>query len=254
MAGKLANFIAYQSRHLEAADFTAWLKAQRDFHAAAGNLRAVKTIDRFTGLSQVERQLDKLQHDIGRKVMAPALELASNLLAQTEKSGIAHDRTGTLRQSIGSTKAKLYKDDLIAWIGSGPRRGYGRLILAQMTTKGVKLKRQNKKFSEEHHKRQSKKFSEEHQGQISTFADPVNYAHFLITGRKESIAGAKSTAKGMKATNKKALVDSFTGRFFGHSVKAAAPKDFMAPAMAQADKAANVATEEMNIRIQQLTK
>ncbi len=239
---KLGNFIAYQSRHLSAPDFTAWLKAQRDFHAAAGNLRAVKTIDRFTGMSQVERAIDKLQHDIGRKVMAPALELASKLMAQTEKSSIAHDRTGTLRQSIGSTKAKLYQDDLIAWIGSGPRRGYGRLILAQMTTKGVKLKRQ------------SKKFSEEHAGQISTFANPVNYAHFLITGRKESIAGARNTAKGLKATNKKALVDSFTGRFFGHSVKRADPKDFMAPAMAQADQVANVATEEMDRRIDDLLK
>lgn len=239
---KLGNFIAYQSRHLSAADFTAWMKTQRDFHAAAGNKAAVRTIDKFTGMSQVERQLDKLQHDIGRKVMAPALELASKLMAQTEKSGIAHDRTGTLRQSIGSTKAKLYQDDLVAWIGSGPRRGYGRLILARMTTKGVKLKRQ------------SKKFSEEHAGQISTFANPVNYAHFLITGRKESIAGVRNTAKGLKATNKKALVDSFTGRFFGHSVKRADPKNFMAPAMAQADEAANVATEEMNRRIDDLLK
>lgn len=242
MAGKLGNLIAYNSRHMESSDFTAWMKDQRALHAAAGNSGAVRTIDRFTGLSQVERQLDKLQHDIGRKVMAPALDLAVKLMAQKEKSGIAHDRTGTLRQSIGSTKAKLYQNDLVAWIGSGPRRGYGRLILARMTTKGVKLKRQ------------SKKFSEEHAGQISTFANPVNYAHFLITGRKESIAGARNTAKGLKATNKKALVDSFTGRFFGHSVKAAAPKDFMAPAMAQADEATNVATEEMNRRLEELLK
>ncbi len=243
MAGKLANFIAYQSRHMESSDFTAWMKDQRAFHAAAGNLRAVKTIDRFTGMSQVERAIDKLQHDIGRKVMAPALELAGKLMAQTEKSGIAHDRTGTLRQSIGSTKAKLYKDDLIAWIGTGPRRGYGRLILAKMMKSGrVKLKRTSKKYTEANKGDSSK----------GVYANPINYAHFLITGRKESIAGAKSTAKGMKATNRKALRDSFTGQFFGNKVRAAAPKDFMAPAMAQADEAANVATGEMNRRLEEL--
>lgn len=245
MAGKLANFIAYQSRHMDAPAFTAWLKEQRDFHAAAGNAGAVRTIDRFTGLSQVDQGLDKLQRDIGRKVMAPALELVGKLMAQAEKSGIAHDRTGTLRQAIGSTKAKLYRDDLVAWIGSGPRRGYGRLIVAKMMKSGrVKLKRTSKKYTEANKGDSSK----------GVYADPVNYAHFLLTGRKESIAGAKSTAKGVKATNRKALRDSFTGKFFGNKVRAAAPKDFMAPAMAQADQAADVVTGEMNRRLEDLLK
>lgn len=240
MAGKLGNQIAYNSRHMESADFTAWMKDLRAFHAAAGNKGAIRTIDHFTGLSQVERQIDKLQHDIGRKVMKPALEVAGKLLAATEKSGIAHDRTGTLRQAIGKGTVKLYQNDMVAWIGTGPRRGYGRLILARMTTRGVKLKRQ------------SRQFTEEHQGQISTFANPVRYAHFLITGRKESIAGVHSTAKGMKASGRKALFDSFTGRFFGHRVKAAPPKDFMAPAAAEGASAANVASEEMEKRLKEL--
>ena len=240
MAGKYSNFIAYQSRHMEPGEFAAWLKAQRAFNQAAGNLGAVRTIDRFNGMSQVQRELEKLQHTIGRKVMAPALELASKRLAGIEKSSIAHDRTGTLRQSIGSTKAKLYRDDLIAWIASGPRRGYGRIILASMMTKGVKLKRQ------------SKKFTQQHAGQISTFANPVRYAHFLLTGRKEAIAGQVSTAKGMKSSQRRALYDAFTGRFFGKRVKAALPKDFMQPAAAQGDEAAALATEEMNRRLQEL--
>ena len=228
---------------MESADFTAWMKDLRAFHAAAGNKGAIRAIDHFTGLSQVERQIDKLQHDIGRKVMKPAVEMAAALLAGTEKSSIAHDRTGTLRQSIGGGKAKLYQNDLIAWAGSGPRRGYGRIILARMMSKGrVKLKRQ------------SKQFTEEHQGQISTFANPVRYAHFLITGRKESIAGVHSTAKGMKASGRKALFDSFTGRFFGHRVAAAPPKDFMAPAAAEGAQAAAVATEEMEKRLNELLK
>jgi hypothetical protein len=224
MAGNLKNYIDYYRRHSTPEQFAAW---------AVSAPRVQAYLEREQKIPAAIRALDDLQRNVLKKVMAPAIEKGSAFLATVEKSAVPRMRSGTLRQSIGSMKAKLYFSSLTAWVASGPRRGYGRLIVAQMRSKGIKLRRT------------SKKFTEQHRGQISTFANPVRYAHFLITGRQASVAGA-----GRKKA--KSLCDPFTGRFFGHSVRAAAPRDFMAPAAASGDQAAAIATEEMNTKLQEV--
>ena len=75
--------------------------------------------------------------------------------------------------------------------------------------------------------------------------NPVDYAYFLEHGRK-----------GVKPTKKKALLIAATG-FVGMraSAKDAPPKDFMAPARAANDEAANKAVKGIDERLQaQLTQ
>jgi hypothetical protein len=239
--GKLENWLSYQQRHLDTGTFGEWVKSQQDFALRSGNAKQAARIqaflDRGARIPAAIKQLEDLEKQIVKKVMAPACDRASKWLASIEKSSTPN-RSGTLRQAIGSTSPKTYLAALKVWIASGPRRGYGRVVTASMKSGaqgGVKLHRTSKKFSEEH-------------ANMSTFANPIKYAAFLITGHKGAVAGK---GKGGKS-KAKALFDSFTGRFFGHSTKPAAPRDFMAMARSAAPSAANMATAEMQIEIAKL--
>ena len=57
--------------------------------------------------------------------MLPAIQKASDFLASIEKSAAPTD-AGTLKQSIGSNKAKYYPATFCGFVASGPRRGYAR--------------------------------------------------------------------------------------------------------------------------------
>jgi hypothetical protein len=222
--GKFQNFAEYNQRHMSTQDFATWLDIQRQ----AGKRAQVDAFLKHETLTPIERKLEKFSRDVLKKVIGPAVQSAAEQLARIEKASVVRDRTGTLRQAIGSPKAKLYWQSLTAWAGAGPRRGYGRTISAQVNTRGIKLRRTSKKFTESH-------------ANLSTFANPVKYAHFLVTGRKASVA-----APG------KALRDSFSGRFFGHSVKEAQPRNFMAAAANNAQSAANMAACTMQIALNQM--
>ena len=227
MAGKFGNWLSYQYRHLSPQEFQLWAQTQRAQDPGKG--AAIDAyVDRQGKMPAVQRRLEDLKREILKKIMAPAVERATKRLAEMEKQS-APDRSGLLRQALGATKGKTYLEKLTAWSAVGPRRGYGRILLARMTTKGVRVRRTSKKFTEEN--------------TLSTYANPVKYAHLVRGGRKAIVA-----------LGKKALYDKFTGRFFGHSVKAAAPHDFAASAIAQAPSAAQEATQEMAAGVQSLAQ
>ena len=226
MASKMQNWIEYQRRHLSEADFSAWV---------AGSAQVQAFLDRQGKIPAAVRAIDDFQRKVLKEVIKPGLEVASEFLATVEKAGAINDRTGALRQAIGSTRARLYPATFCGWIASGPRRGYARAITSQVQSSGaVRLKRENAKFTASHPSFRK--------------ADPVKYAHILIKGRQAEVAG--QSARG--TTGKKALMDAFTGKFFGHRVKAAAPKNFMASAEAATDSAANMAECEMKLNLQKL--
>lgn len=99
MATKMANWIAYQERHLSPEAFAAW---------KASNVKVQSYLAKQDRVPAVCRNLDDFQKDIGKKVMLPAIQHASDWLATIEKTAAAADQdSGTLTQSIGSTKARI---------------------------------------------------------------------------------------------------------------------------------------------------
>ena len=161
-----------------------------------------------------------------KNCIGPGLVKAADFLAGEEK-GAAPSASGTLKQSIGAGKLRLYPSSFCGWIGTGPRRGYGRAVQIQVTAKAkIKLKRLSKK--------QSLLIAP------SKRKNPTDYAYFLTHGHKAVVPRGK-----------KALLIAATG-FVGLRAKAAAQpaKDFMAPALAQADQAATIAAETINANLQ----
>ena len=224
MAGSASSYLEYQRRHLSPEMFAEWL---------AINPGLAKLNERQMGVSKAVRDLTQLQDKMLREVMGPAIKRASSFLARVEK-GVAGQfmRTGTLAQAIGTIEPKLYYDHLTAWIASGPRRGYGRVI-RQMG--GGKLKRGSAALTKQ------SALGKGEAGSKMLYANPVKYARLLISGRKAVTASPGHMLK-----------DSFTGTFFGHSVKEARPRNFMASAEAGMGNAASIAEEEINSRIQQM--
>lgn len=226
MARKLANWINYQQRHLSDSDFSAWV---------AGSTQVQAFLDKQNKIPAAVRALEEFQNRVLKEVIKPGIEAASNFLATVERSGSINDRTGTLRQSIGSTPARLYSASFCGWIASGPRRGYARAITSQVQSSGaVKLKRQSKSFTAAN--------------SSIRVANPVKYAGILISGHAAVVAGQSRRG----ATGKRSLQDSFTGKFFGKRTKAAPAKNFMANAEAGAESAGNIATMEMQLKLQTL--
>jgi hypothetical protein len=237
MAGKAANWLEYQRRHLSPEMFATWLAANP--HLAALNARQLN-------LSPAMRALERFQSQILKEVIKPGLEKASKQLAAIEQSSVARDRTGLLRRSIGSTAVRLYPATFCGWVASGPRHGFGRVIQQTWTRKGrrkKKLKIGSRALTD------LARLGQAAAGPKMLYADPVKYSHLVAGGRKAVFAGQK----GDKATGKHSLRDSFTGKFFGRSVRAAAPKDFMAPAESQAQGAADAAIAEMAARVETLS-
>ncbi len=219
MAGRMANWIARQQRHLSEADFSAWV---------AGEAKVQSFLDRQSRIPAAVRALDDFQKDVLAKVVAPGLERASNFLATVEKAGAAaYTKTGLLAQSIGSTKAKLYPATFCAYVASGPRRGFARTRTLKQTKNGPVAKHTSKKFTLAH--------------PDLAVANPVEYGYFLTRGRKA-----------LRPVNGKALATA-AGRFFARA-KAAPPKNFMASAEAARDSAANIATCAMQLNLQKLAK
>jgi hypothetical protein len=213
---KMANWVARQRRHLSPEEFKDWVASRYDVQAF---------LTRQETMTAAERDLERLQNQILRKVIKPGLEAGSEFLVKIEKADARGlSRTGVLAQSIGSTRAKLYPATFCGYIASGPRRGYARAVQVHVSAQGrIQLKRLSKK-----------------QTLIMTATRkqiPTEYAYYLTKGRRA-----------VQPVNKKALLTAM-GRFFSHA-KAAPPKDFMAPARAQSDQAANVATKEMDNRLQ----
>ena len=223
MATKMANWIAYQERHLSPEAFAAW---------KASDVKVQSYLAKQDRVPAVCRNLDDFQKDIGKKVMLPAIQHASDWLATIEKTAAAADQdSGTLTQSIGSTKARILPGaTFCGYVASGPRRGYARAVQIVATQRGTKRKRMSKKFT------------------MTTpttllIKNPVAYSRYLRSGRKAIVASGQRG--GILLFNK-------GGTFFRHGVKAAAPKDFMRNAEVSAESAGNMATCDMQLNLQRL--
>lgn len=220
MAGKMQNWVNKQAKDLSPADFAAWVK---------GDVKVQAFLNRQAKIPAAILALDDLSKDIGKKVIVPALQKASDFLAGLEK-GAAPSDAGTLKQSIGSSKAKVYPGSFCGFVASGPRRGYARAVQVVVKKGKSRLKRLSKKFTNT---------------TPTTLAikNPVAYARFVIKGRKAVVARGQRGA---------IMLIGAGGTFFRHGVKAAPPKDFMAPAVASKDQAAGIATDEINRGLQTL--
>ena len=220
MAGKMQNYLNWFQRHHTSEEYSALV---------AGDVKIQKFLNRQNKIPAIVRALDDLSRDIGKKVMLPAIQKASDFLASIEKSAAPTD-AGTLKQSIGSNKAKYYPATFCGFVASGPRRGYARAVQVVTSKKGKqRLKRLSKKFTNT-------------TPTTLRIKNPLAYAWFVMHGRKAAAARGKGSLPIMASG----------GTFFRHSVHAAPAHDFMATAQGSADSAANMATEEMNQNLAKL--
>ena len=146
-------------------------------------------------------------------IVAKCVDVVVKNIAQSEKA-TAPIRSGTLQQSIGATKTKIYDSGRIVWAAAGPRSGFKRtLSYAPMNTN--RIRKTSKKTS-----------TAEYAKGLSYVEDPVKIAHFAEDGRGVVVAGV---SKG-KPTGKRCLFDGVSGTMFGHSAKAVTGSHFMATA------------------------
>lgn len=218
MAGKMQNWVNKQAKDLSPADFAAWVK---------GDVKVQAFLNRQAKIPAAIRALDDLSKDIGKKVMLPALQKASEFLATIEK-GAAPTDAGTLKQSIGSSKAKYYPTTFCGFVASGPRRGYARAVQVVTNKSGKsRLKRMSKKFTNT-------------TPTTLRIKNPVAYARFVQKGRHAIFKPKSAKAFPLMIGG---------GTFFARRVKAAPAKDFMAGAEGQSDQAASIATAEMQTNL-----
>lgn len=213
---KMRNWVEHQRRHLTPDDFNAWV---------ASDLKVQAWLKKQEGLSTAEKRLEDVQRDLLTKAIGPGLQKASDFLASIERGEAGGlSKTGILRQSIGSSKLRLYPARFCGYIASGPRRGYGRAVQVQVSAKGkISVKRLSKKQT---------LIMSATRKQV-----PTEYAWYVTKGHKA-----------VRPTKKHALMTAAM-RFFSHA-KAAQPKDFMAPARAQEGQAVTIATGEINNNLQ----
>ena len=230
MASKMENWINYQQGHLTPEAFEAW---------KAGNVKVQSYLKKREGVPRAVQALDDLQKDIWKKVMAPAIQHASDWLASIEKTSAAADKdSGTLAQSIGSTKAKLYQATFCGYVASGPRRGFARAVQLTFDKKGTpKTKRLSKKGTLE--AAESLMAGAQH----TVIKNPVAYARYLRHGRKAVVARGQRGA---------ILLAKQGGTFFRHGVKAAPAKDFMRDAETMTESANNMAQCDIRLNVQKL--
>jgi len=232
MASKMENWIAYQSRHLSPEEFAAW---------QASDVRVQSWLKKREGIPHAVQQLDGVMQGILKKVIGPALEKASEKLAQIEKqSAQSSQQTGLLAKSIGSTKAKLYPATFCGYVASGPRRGFARVLATKTKTGRFKKKRTligKKRGIEE------LALSEVSGSGGAILKNPLAYAQYLRSGRHAIFRPKTAAAFPIAAGGK---------TFFRRRVGAAAPRDFMAAAVAQSQAAGELATREINAGIAKL--
>ncbi len=219
MAGKMQNYLNWFQRHHTAEEYSALV---------AGDVKIQKFLDRQNKVPAVIRALEDVPKEL-KKVIVPALQKASDFLAGLEK-GAAPSDAGTLKQSIGSSKAKFYPGSFCGFVASGPRRGYARAVQVVVKQGKSRLKRLSKKFTNT-------------TPTTLQIKNPVAYARFVIKGRKPVVARGQRGA---------IMLIGAGGTFFRHGVKAALPNDFMDPAVASKDQAAGIATDEINRGLQTL--
>jgi len=228
MASKMQNWIEHQERHLSADDFAAW---------KASDVKVQNWLAKRQGISAAEQKLDDFNRDVLKKVMAPAIQRASDWLANFEKTAAAQSKeTGTLTQAIGSTKAKLYPATFCGYVASGPRRGFARVVEVVANKKGKqRLKRLSEKGSEAALANSI--------GAKPVLRNPLKYARLLMRGRKALVrpkdAGPIPVLVGGKL-------------LFRRRVKEAPAHDFMKTARLASDSAANMAQCEMALNLQKL--
>lgn len=151
------------------------------------------------------------------RVLRPAMEKASKIVAAAEKSE-APKESGLLGESLGVSTTRTYNaagGSTKLFIAVGVRRGYRRAVVA---TKRGGVRRLGRAASDA-----------AEAGGDANMRNPAKYLHLVTKGRKAIVA-----------TRRKALYSSVTGQFFGKSVAAAAPNPFIERAFeASAEQAAS---------------
>ena len=151
-----------------------------------------------------------------QRVLRPAMERASTIVASAEKSE-APKESGLLGESLGVSTTRTYNamgGSTKLFIAVGVRRGYRRAVVAK---KRGGVRRLGKSASEA-----------AEAGGDANMRNPAKYLHLVTKGRKA-----------ISATRRKALVSSVTGKFFGKSVAAAKANPFIERAFeAAAEQAA----------------
>jgi len=233
MASKMENWIAYQQGHLSPEAFEAW---------KASDLKVQSWLRKREGVPAVVQRLEDLQRAILKKVIGPALQKASDELAEMERSGAAADhQTGMLEKSIGSTKVRLYAATFCGYVASGPRRGFARAV--QVRTASGKWKKVRKAMGKARSIEVGAAAAMAGGGETYRWKNPVAYAQYLRGGRRAIFRPASSKAFPMVSGG---------ATFFRRRVKEAPAKNFMAAAESAAAPVALRASDEMKIAYQNL--
>jgi hypothetical protein len=162
----------------------------------------------LTGDKELLRLFEELPAAAQNRVLKPLLRSAGAQIALLER-GEAPTQSGLLKTSLGASTLRSYSSTL--FITAGVRQGFRRAV--QGTNYRGGFARKIRYFG----KQKSADYPE------LPVQDPVRYLH-LVTGGK----------KALSATNKKVLFDARTGKFFGRSVAAQAPNDFIERAFGEA--------------------
>ena len=175
----------------------------------------------------VEKALGSLAPKAMTQCIAPAVRTAAKDLAYAITLRVPN-RTGTMRQSVGTGAFHYYRDGAIAYQAAGVRRGFGRMIAAISSV-------QAGKETSMRLKRMSKAATKQRTGTL--YEDPAKIAHILEGGRK-----AIATRKG------KALFNPLTGQFF-RSAAAVPGKHFI-----QQAEQSGIAQATLQIGVQGVSK
>jgi len=224
MASNFKTWIEHNAKTMSPEQFSSWLDSQPPHYRIVYEQNA--------SIPQAIKDIEKIHNEILKKVVAPALKRAAEFLTKLEKAS-APSLTGTLKQSLGPV-GKIYPESSTVWAAAGVRRGFGRVIVASRKV-GGKPKRTSKKVTQA-------------LGSDFKQANPANYAWLVQHGRGPVVAGSN---KG-KPTGKRALFNSFTGTFFGHSVKGSKANDFMAAAEAQVGAVESIVNDEIDSNLKKL--
>ena len=146
-------------------------------------------------------------------IVAKEVDKVTKQLAQSEAEG-APKNTGTLAQSIGVTKTKIYQSGAIVWAAAGPRHGFARALAIVPSRTGSRIKRMSKKATKD---------QKQNPPAWNKVEDPAKIAHFAEDGRGALVAGRRDG----KPTGKRCLFDSVGGKMYGHSAKASTGSHFM---------------------------
>jgi hypothetical protein len=162
----------------------------------------------ITGDRQLLRVFEELPARAQERVAKPLLREAAARVALVERDA-APAASGLLRMAIGVSTLKSYASGTL-FIATGVRRGFRRAV--QATSRG-KLRFFSKRKTAD--------------SPDQPVQNPTKYLHLVTGGRRA-----------LEAVNRKVMYDPRTGRFFGKSVRAAAPNPFMSRAFESAKSVA----------------